>query len=199
MNLPKERVAVGVRTGKLFRMQFKVKKSETHQRFAIIDIGNGDTIEANKTTATSKNITSKSVVCDKSNENTQAQSDEKSEIDETSKSANSAIASDDNQNTPSIETSKVDDTSQSSTSGTVSSDNKKKSDEKYELPKQAGAQQQQSKQHGKNNKIKDRRKSTVCDVLPENIVDSRLRNVKQTVREEDKIDGSDDNSNDYTM
>lgn len=221
-------VAVGVRSGKLFSMQFHVKQPEKQQRYAFIEIENGDSIEANKTTATSQNITLKSVVCDKSNETTHTQDDKKNETDdeinsavsgtasidetheqrqthelkndETSKvSTSSATAGNDSLNTPSVEVAKVDDASKSSNSGSVSSDNNKASDKKCELPKQAGAQQQQSQRHRRDNKIKDRRKSAVCDVLAENIVGSRLRNVMETVRGEDKNDGSDDNSKDYSM
>lgn len=156
-------VAVGARNGKLFHMKFKVKQPEK-RGFAIVNIQDDNLVEANQHTPTNENIASKSI-CDKANKN--------------------------------------DDASQSSVYSTAS-DNTEKSDEAGAMTSKIDTQSSDevlSKQTDKHehivlhqqqnaDKVKDRRKSTVCDVMQENIIPgSRLRGVKEANKK--KNDGSD--------
>lgn len=152
-------VAVGERKNGLYYMQFKVKQPEKPREFAIIEIESSVLIEANKTTEPNENIESGSIVIDKSNDDMNVQGDDASQ------SSTYTTAS------------------QSSTYTTASADDSSKSEE------QASEQQSVlSQQHEQAKGISDRRKSAVCDIMQENIIDSRLRNPQATIEERKEND-----------
>lgn len=156
-------VAVGARNGNLFQMKFKVRQPEL-RRFAIVDIDDDNLVEANRDMATNENIAPKSTVDDDVNKGADIEDDVVHKTDDASQSSVYTTASD----------------------GTVKSDDEKDVDS----PNQASVHQQQqqqidlqSQQIEKVKKISSRRTSTVCDVVQENIISSRLRGVREAAKE----------------
>lgn len=184
-------VAVGVRNSGLYYMQFKVKQPEKPRQFAVIEIESSVLVESNK--AASENIESNSIVVDKSNEHNHTRNDDTSKLSTSAAVSiephDEAIKSDDASSTYTT-------ASQSSTYNTASDDDSKESDDKQTNKQQQSVLPEQHKQSvsSGSKKILDRRKSIVCDVMQENVIDSRLRKPQATIHEKRKeSDEKDDN------
>lgn len=197
-------VAVGARNGKLYHMQFKVKQPEK-RKFVLVDIDDDDSIEANAGMATSKNIASKAAEQNKSAEKfslqpsdnivphvesndassstssvytTASEHDEQKSEESTGEASNVNISG----NTTNAEAGKID-TGKSDDGLSKHSDKQTKSVlQRHQL---------------KPGTVKNRRQSTVCDVMKENIIDSRLRGVKETNNE--RSDDNEDETADTAM
>lgn len=158
-------VAVGVRNRNLYCMQFKVKQPEKPRQFAIIEIENKHLVVERETTTLSENDAPNSIV---------SESIEKAAVqtDDASTSSTYTTASE-----------RKESDEEESASEHKESDEEESLSEHTDKLEQSVLQPQQ-----KPAKRTDRRLSTVCDVMPENMIDKRLRGAKNMGEANDRND-----------
>lgn len=183
-------VAVGARNGNLFHMKFKVKQPQK-QRFAYVLIEDDNLVEANRETATIAVENFPLKPTDKSIEITRAQSTEANKGDDVSSQSSvytTASEGEKSDESTVAEASKIEPgNSDESSSAAVSETNVNESDDKLGDSKKVDNRRQSVSQQA--GKVKDRRVSAVCDVIPENIIGPRLRKPREKNNDDGGGDG----------